>query len=164
MIHKLSRGRYRLEVLTLSCFIPDIEVPILYLLGFQPARLILHSIIGTVILSPVVIMLIKPIYYRILRAMRINVNPEEVNHILEASILGSLSHVFLDALHHDYNPLLWPLTSESMDILILFGNWILATYILHAIFIFLTVILFIKAWRKSNGFLDTIKTMLSKDY
>lgn len=57
--------------------------------------------------------------------------------------LGCITHVFLDALHHNYNPLLYPFTAESFDFFVLFGEYIYATITIQTILItlFTTIII-----------------------
>ncbi|MHA1595865.1 MAG: hypothetical protein ACTSXX_14225, partial [Candidatus Baldrarchaeia archaeon] len=61
--------------------------------------------------------------------------------------IGALLHVFVDLFHHAYNPLLWPFTSESVDILVLFGNWRLASMVMHIIFGMLLLAIILVEWR-----------------
>jgi hypothetical protein len=54
--------------------------------------------------------------------------------------VGSLSHVLIDSLHHEYNPLLFPLTYNSFDALVFMNDWTLASVIIPMAFLSLLVL------------------------
>lgn len=164
-IHRLSKRRLRMETLILACFLPDIEVPILWVLGIIPSRLILHSILGSIILAPVMMYLLYPLYRYILKSLfDINYTRESILLFVISSITGSLSHVLIDTLHHPYNPLLWPFTRKSIDVLVLFGDYELASLLMHAIFIGLTVLLIYKAYKQEAKLTETIRILITGNY
>jgi len=150
LIFKVSRKKLRIDGITLGCFLPDIEVPILFTLGIYPARRILHSLIGGLLLGPLITIIMFPVYIFILKLLGYRERIKLNTNFLISVELGILSHIILDALHHPYNPLFWPLTSNSVNIFILFGNWLLASYLLHLIFVPISLIIFLVQFRRDN--------------
>ncbi len=162
LINKVSGNKLKLDYVTLSVFLPDIEIPILFLLGYYPYRLILHSIIGSLVFSFPTLLLLWPIYrFFILETLGIEVRLDNMYNVFIGSVIGSLSHVFLDALHHDYNPLLWPFSLQSIDAIVLFNNWRLASEILNFVFLVITLILFLDTFNKKKSLIETIRSMIS---
>ncbi len=119
LIHRASRGRLSLPALTVGCFTPDLEIPVLlYLTGSRVHdRLVLHSIVGSstigVLVSISILIFLSPV---ILRASGVEGPWRRVSwlNVAVSCLLGNLSHVFLDVTCHTYNPLLWPITSRSV--------------------------------------------------
>ncbi len=73
--------------------------------------------------------------------------------LITACLGGGTLHVLVDSLHHEYNPTLYPFVNESFDALVLFGNWQLASMIVHSIFFVLLITIFIwEAVKETNGF------------
>ncbi len=137
ILNRAGRGRLSLTGLVVGSFLPDIEVPVLLLIGFEYPhdRLVLHSIVGCLLFSWIIAAIALPFYGLFVEKL-LNVKFEEkltLNFLVSAEI-GALFHVFVDLFHHAYNPLLWPFSSESVDTLVLFGNWRLASIVMHVIF------------------------------
>ena len=68
-----------------------------------------------------------------------------------SSIIGVLGHVLIDSTHHEYNPLLFPFSFESIDYFVLFGNWHFATilvYVLFSTFVLIIIIRELKIGKK----------------
>jgi len=150
LIYRSSKRKLSIETLSFGAFLPDIEIPVLFLIGVHPTRRVLHSIIGSLFLAPLVSVLLYKIYLIFLygnwRDSKFKFN---IKWLLGIE-LGSISHVFLDALHHSYNPLLWPLTDASFDYFVLFGNWYIATYILQTLFFISTMYMFLREFLIQN--------------
>jgi membrane-bound metal-dependent hydrolase YbcI (DUF457 family) len=72
--------------------------------------------------------------------------------------IGSLSHVLIDALHHEHNPLFFPFTYISFDALVFMNDWALASVIIPIAFLSLLV-LFVVAELK-NGTKDIWRRLL----
>ncbi len=119
LIHRASRRRLSLPALTVGCFTPDLEIPVLlYLTGSRAHdRLVLHSIIGSstigVLLSLSILMLVSPVILR-LSGVEGSWRRTSWLNVAVSCLIGNLSHVFLDVTCHTYNPLLWPITSKSV--------------------------------------------------
>ncbi|HUW48109.1 MAG TPA: hypothetical protein VMW36_05130, partial [Patescibacteria group bacterium] len=65
-------------------------------------------------------------------------------------LLGSLSHVLIDSLHHEYNPLLFPFTCESCNALVFMNDWVLASMIIPLSFLALLVFFVVKEVRRGT--------------
>ena len=147
-IHKISRRKLSLPGLVIGSAIPDIETPILFLIGLYPPfnRLVLHSLIGSLALSWIIGLILLPLYRMFIEKIlskKFKHEHSTVNYAFSV-LLSSEIHLITDSLHHPYNPLFWPITSESIDALILLGDWILASMIMQVIFklSLLTIIIF----------------------
>lgn len=135
---KASRGRFYLPALALSSFIPDLEIPVLVALGFKYPynRLVMHSILGAFTLDVALTLLMLPLYLSA-AGLLLKVKPPGTSSLATvcfSALIGSTSHVLLDAMHHRYNPLFYPFTSASIDVLVLFGDWFTASLALQALF------------------------------
>jgi len=141
LMYKASRGRLSYPGLLIGCFLPDLEIPVLIILGYplSYARLVLHSIIGSLMFSWIIAYFILPIHRSVIRKL-VGIKPSiEVSKYLVSVEISSLVHVLVDSLHHGYNPLLWPLTSSNITTLILFNNYELASTIMHILFLIMTI-------------------------
>ncbi|MEM4298240.1 MAG: DUF4184 family protein [Nitrososphaerota archaeon] len=108
---KLRFKRLSFAALTLGAMVPDLENPILYLLGFYPWRLITHSFFGTFTVDLFTTILLLKILSRLrIERMGLNgFNDFKLNgYVLFSAFLGSLSHVLVDWTHHSHNPLFQP--------------------------------------------------------
>lgn len=161
-INKLN-SKLSLPGLLVGSIIPDIEVLILYYLtNGSSDRLLFHSIIGSItigtILSVGIVVFLYPSFVSFLFKI-------DKNYILKKCVfsktliglclIGNLSHVLIDATHHQYNPLLYPISSNSFDLLRISSNRIFDTLIITGILsiIFLAFLVFSlkdknKFWKK----------------
>ncbi len=142
LLYKYYREKLSFPGLLIGSFLPDLEVPVLVLLGYEIdyARLVLHSIMGSILFSWIIGLALLPIYGFIPR-MLLDQNIEiDVRKYILSVELGSIIHVLIDAMHHKYNPLLWPITSENITFLIPFGKQEEMHLLLHVIFLILTAI------------------------
>mgnify|MGYP000232781809 CR=1 FL=1 len=140
LLYKINRNKLSYSGLLIGSFLPDLEVPILVLLGYEiyRARLILHCIIGVILFSWAIGLMILPIYRIIVKKLiGRNISVKYLNYIASVE-LSSLIHVIIDAMHHKYNPLLWPITVNNITTLIPFGKQEAMHIILHASFLILT--------------------------
>ncbi len=142
LLYKCCRERLSYPGLLIGSFLPDLEVPVLVMLGYEIdyARLVLHSIIGSILFSWIIGLALLPIYRFILRMLLgQNIEIDIMKYILSVE-LGSIIHVLIDAMHHKYNPLLWPIMNQNIAILIPFGAQEETHIILHIVFLILTII------------------------
>mgnify|MGYP000203289038 CR=1 FL=1 len=153
IVWRISGRRLSLPSLTVASMIPDIEVPILVLMGCQYpyTRLLTHSFLGSLTVDVVLTLIFTPIYLKGLRCIGINApKMQDLKLAIISAFPGTLSHVFIDSMHHIYNPLLYPITTHSFDAFVLFGNWYLASIILQAVFLFALVAIFLWEMRSAN--------------
>ncbi len=142
LLYKAFKNKLSYPGLLIGSFLPDIEVPILMILGYEVdyARLVLHSIIGAFLFSWIIGLIMLPFYKLILRIFNVGNISIRVSTYALSIELGALIHVLIDSMHHKYNPLLWPITSENITILIPFGKQEEMHLLLHIVFLSLTII------------------------
>ena len=76
-----------------------------------------------------------PVYSKVVRRI-LNVKLGKISmfkYALSVEV-SALIHVLIDSMHHEYNPLLWPITVENVDEFVLFGNWLKASIFMHTLF------------------------------
>jgi hypothetical protein len=120
------KSRFRklhFAALTVGAVIPDVEPLIAWIFGWSvfcgldfpcslaPDRLVLHSIMGAITIDiALTIIFVKMIGK--LGLQRIGIcgftNVKTNAAFLVSAAIGSLSHVFVDWLHHPANPIFWP--------------------------------------------------------
>ena len=130
--------------LAIGSFIPDAECLVFSLLAWaglldqskpyvEARRLVLHSILGSITLGALIsIPIVMALYEFFRNSLGEFEKPGPVNLYI-SSALGALSHVLLDALHHHYNPLLFPFTWNSVNVLVPLGDYWLGTIIAYSI-------------------------------
>lgn len=108
--------------LIVGSFIPDIEIPVIRLLGgsdiLPSNRLILHSLIGAATLGTLISLIGIILLYPTIISRVFKIDKERVEKQCTFSIalavsclLGAISHVLLDVVNHSYNPVFWPFQS-----------------------------------------------------
>lgn len=156
----LFKRRLPLAPLVLANMLPDLEVPFIYILSriglirvdsVIVDRLVLHSIMGGLILTPIILMILYPFYTRIIKSI-IGVECVRISStkLVIAGSIGGLSHVLLDAVHHPYNPLLFPLTSVTVNSLII-GDYQVTGIVLHIVFAIILIGLFVYGYLRYGG-------------
>src|SRR5919109_1442458 len=115
--------KLQLAALTVGALIPDIEPLVAWIFGWSvfcgwdfpcslaPERLVLHSILGALTIDTILTMLfVKMIGKLSLEkwGMRGFTNVKMDAAFFASAAIGSLSHVFVDRLHHPANPIFWP--------------------------------------------------------
>ncbi len=172
VIWLLLRRRYPLHILVLSSMIPDLEVPLIYALssakilvvpGYNYVdRLILHSILGGLVLVPLLTVMLIPVYLKALRLLGVECPCTSIRTYLGLGALGGIGHVLIDATHHDYNPLLYPLTTKSIDVLVPWDNALEASIIAHIVFATACLVIVLKYYVESGKCLrKTIALLLN---
>jgi len=143
-LKKILRDKIRFPGLIVGCFTPDLEIPFIYLftraIGIGPYdRLILHSIIGGLIFGTLIALLLtRFLYVPVVRFFTdVRENDYEYTKVnfkqVVSAVIGVESHVFIDSLHHPYNPLLWPFSLENVSIFLISQNIFFASIIVHII-------------------------------
>ncbi len=106
-------------VLVIGCMIPDLEIPLLALMGYTIPRGIAHSIIGALTIDSFITLVIAKLFYSIKKVKEILGINDRLNTSLFYSwmiaSIGALTHVSIDYLHHTYNPILWPFSYEYIE-------------------------------------------------
>jgi len=170
LIHRISR-RYRLKLnfpgLIVGSLIPDLEIPFFYFFtsSLTHNRLILHSILGGIFLGTLISVLLTVYVYPsiIQKIFRLKATKENFKFSLTlvfSCLIGVLSHIFLDSLHHQYNPLFYPFTTQTINGLVLFHDPGKATLTIHLVLLVIAVFIIGYELRKGldifwrNMFLD----------
>jgi membrane-bound metal-dependent hydrolase YbcI (DUF457 family) len=144
--------------LTMGAVIPDIEPLIAWMAGWSvfcgvdfpcslsPDRLVLHSLIGAttidVILTIIFVKMIGKLGIERLGIYGFN-NVKINTAFFVSAAIGSLSHVFVDWLHHPENPIFWPFLVDGSyyvpGILVIFMEVLPASIIVAVIASTITV-------------------------
>lgn len=134
IINKIFKGNPCLAFLSLSSMVQDLELVFLYLLGIEWPynRWILHSLFGSLTFDLILGLILTLLLFFLIRKIFKFEFDMRLRYIdIALGAFCSLSHVFVDALHHAYNPLLVPFFNESYDGLVLMGDSVKASYIMQ---------------------------------
>ena len=147
-----------LPALLVSTMVPDLEIPFTYLLtGGLQHRLVLHSVLGAATLGTFLSVLSTIFLYPPVVSLFFKFNKEQVEEkcrfsgtLVVLCFVGILSHVFIDSLHHEFNPVFYPFAKESFDALILTNDWAFATVIVTSVLLALLIFFFVDEIRKGT--------------
>jgi len=158
VINKLN-PKLCLPALLVGSMIPDIEVIILYYLtNGSIDRLIFHSIIGSITIGTIVSIGVVVLIYPSIVSYLFKIDKNYIKNkckfsktLIGLCLIGNLSHVLIDATHHKYNPLLYPISNTSIDFLRISSNRVFDTLIIAgALSIIFLVFLFFSLRDKKN--------------
>ena len=160
------RPSLSLPALIVSTAVPDLEIPFIYIItGGQFGRLVLHSLLGAITLATLLSVVLTVFVYSPVVSRLFKLDRKTVKarcrfswSLLALCFLGSLSHVLIDSLHHEYNPLLFPFTFDSYDAFVFMHDWTLASLII--ILSFLALLVFFIAKEARHGTKDLWKRLL----
>lgn len=147
-----------LPALLVSTMVPDLEIPVIYLMteGLQD-RLVLHSLLGAATLGTFLSVLLTVFLYPPVISFFFKLDRERVEEKCRFSgtlvilcFVGILSHVFIDSLHHEFNPVLYPFVKESFDAFILTNDWTSASVIVTSVLLALLIFFFVDQIRKGT--------------
>ena len=144
-----------LPALIVSTAVPDLEIPFIYITtGGQFGRLVLHSLLGATTFATLLSVFLTVYAYSPIVSHLFKLDTKIVREkcrfswtLVAVCLLGSLSHVLMDALHHEHNPLLFPFTYTSFDALVLMNDWTLASVVVPLSFFALLVFFVVKEVR-----------------
>ena len=147
-----------LPALLVSTMAPDLEIPFLYVAtSGHYSRLVLHSFFGSITLATMLSVILVVFAYPSVVSFIFKIDYKTVKakcrfsrSIVALCFMGSLSHVLIDALHHEYNPLFFPFTYISFDALVLMNDWVLASVIIPIAFLSLLVLFVVIELRKGT--------------
>jgi membrane-bound metal-dependent hydrolase YbcI (DUF457 family) len=137
---------------------PDIEIPFLYVAtSGQYSRLVLHSFLGAITLATMLSVILVAFAYPTIVSYLFKIDYKTIKDrcrltwsIVAICLAGSLSHVLIDSMHHEYNPLFYPFTYSSYDALVFMNNWRLASVIIPGAFLSLLVLFVAKEVKKGT--------------
>lgn len=150
ILKRLKNGRI---ILIIGSMIPDLEIPVLVMLGYSIPRGLAHSIIGAVTIDSLLTLLSTKLLYsskKVRKILRLENNSKMgIGFLWVLASIGALSHVLIDYLHHSYNPLLWPLLPGYVEgpLTIILG-YFYASLILHIVSIMIFFLILIYAATK----------------
>lgn len=151
---------FSLPALLVGSMIPDTEVPIIYYFtNGEIDRILFHSVIGAATLGTLISVTIVVFAYPSLISwlFRIDKNHIQKNCIFSVRLIGlclvaNISHVLIDAIHHEYNPLLYPISVNSIDLLRISGNRIFDTVIVAGVLLVILIVIIVFSFRKEKDF------------
>ncbi len=108
--------RFLLPGVVVGSFIPDIEVPLMWIFFSDlPDHLFLHSLVGAVLAGTLLAVLATWFFYPPIISALFQVNKQDLKDSCSLSymlvlscLIGVLSHLLLDYPMHWFNPILWP--------------------------------------------------------
>ena len=147
-----------LPALLVSTMVPDLEIPFLYIItGGQYSRLALHSLLGAIVLAVPLSVILTVYAYSPTVSYVFKLNRKTILDrcrfswsMVAVCLVGHLSHILIDSLHHEYNPILFPFTYDSFDALVLANDWMVASFIVQLSFLSLLVFFLVKEIKKGN--------------
>jgi hypothetical protein len=153
------QGKLSLPALIVSTMTPDLEIPFIHFVtGGLHDRLVLHSLLGVAVFGTFIAVLLTVFAYRIVVSSVFRLNKTEVERkcrfsgmLVISCLVGSLSHVLIDSLHHDFNPLLYPFVNESFDALVLKNPYVSPTDLVSYPMLALLIIIFIREMGKGKA-------------
>ncbi len=160
------RPQLSLPALLVSTTVPDIEIPFFYFVtGGVHGRIVLHSLLGAATLGTFLSVFLTVFFYPPVVSFLFKLDKEKVEKkcrfsstLVGLCLFGILSHVFIDSLHHDFNPVFYPFVKESFDALMLTNDWTFATVVVTSALLVLLIFFFVYKIRK--GTRDFLMRML----
>ena len=157
-----SKNTLSLPALIVGSIISDVDILFYYLIGgsFDIGREILHSFVGVGLLGTLLSMLLTTLFYPRIVSALLGINREEVKRVcsfskttLVSSLIGGFSHVLVDSTCHNYNPLFYPFTRQSIDVLLITNDWRLSYAIVEILLLVLLLLMLIIDFskRKTKG-------------
>ncbi|MFX0011992.1 MAG: DUF4184 family protein [Candidatus Hermodarchaeota archaeon] len=115
-LSKLNK-KLNLPGLIIGSFIPDVEVPILFLffnVGIDN-HFILHSLVGALTIGTIISILVTVYIYPILTSLIFRFDKSNLKEVCRLTpilvfscMLGNIFHLLLDLIMHPYSLILWP--------------------------------------------------------
>ncbi len=97
--------------LTVGSMANDLEIPLFYLIGYYPPRLLGHSILGAFTLNIIFSIFLFWLLFKI-KIQKFGIHGFEkfnlTRNFLFSAAIGSLTHIAIDITYHEHNPTLWP--------------------------------------------------------
>ena len=152
--------KFSLPALLVGSMMPDVEVPIIYFLTNGAIdRLLFHSIIGAMtigtITSVVIVVFIYPSFVSLFFRIDKNYIKKKRSFsgtLIGLCLIGNRSHVLIDATHHTFNPILYPISDQSIDLFRFSSNRIFDTGIITVILSVIYLVYAAISLRGGKGF------------
>jgi hypothetical protein len=141
LLHKLGSLQLSLPALIVGSFVPDLEVPFVWLYTQNQDRLVLHSFLGALTLgTAIAVALTVLVYPRFVGAIfPIDKAKAKEKCALSLSVIvsctiGCLGHVLLDLVNHVSDPLFWPFLAPTASPFVpLLGGEVMASVVVHGL-------------------------------
>jgi membrane-bound metal-dependent hydrolase YbcI (DUF457 family) len=142
----------------------------MFFIGYLPPynRGFLHSFLASLTIDPILALFLTPFSLFLIKKI-FNFSYSIKDFIIKLnfkdyilSVLSSFSHVLIDSLHHLYNPVFMPFTKKSFNKLLLFNDWVKASFIMQFIFGALSIAILIYESEKAKSFKAFIESTLVK--
>ena len=140
----------------------------MFFIGYLPPynRGFLHSFLASLTIDPILALFLTPFsLFLIKKTFNFSYSVKDFiiklnfkDYIL--SVFSSFFHVLIDSLHHLYNPVFIPFTKKSFNRLLLFNDWVKASFIMQ--FIFGALAILIHEGEKAKSFKAFIESTLIK--
>ena len=164
LFHKAS-DKLSFPALVVSSILPDLETVLetgllLTVGGSFHRGFVLHSLLGAVTVGLIAAVALTVYLYPPVVSYVFRVDKKTVASkchfslgLVVSCLIGIVAHVFIDTMHHEYNPFLFPFSHSSLDALVLFGDWVQATFVMQVIFVALSLgVLLYELHRGIDGF------------
>jgi membrane-bound metal-dependent hydrolase YbcI (DUF457 family) len=153
LIPKLS-----LPALLVSTMAPDLEIPLIYAAtSGQYSRLVLHSLLGAITLATTLSVVLVAFAYPPVVSYLFKIDIKTIKDrcrlswsLVAICLVGGISHVLIDSLHHRYNPLFYPFTYSSYDAFVFMNDWALASVVIPIAFLSLLVLFVAREIKKGT--------------
>ena len=149
--------RFSLPGLIVGSILPDFDILIHYVTRGTVGREALHSVVGAGVLGTFVATLVVVLVYPVAVSMVFGLKNEDMRPVCRLStklvasaFVGGLSHILVDATCHTYNPLLYPFTRQSIDVLLLTSDWGYSYLLVELLLIGLLMTILFRLWRKGT--------------
>ncbi|MEM2869329.1 MAG: DUF4184 family protein [Thermoplasmata archaeon] len=134
-------ARFDFFALSVGSVIPDLECPFLYILTWDrwKSRGLMHSLLGSITVDlgltiALVLFAVPPLLRKLEGRLKnkrwfffagVDLRSQKPSIFVTSSsaLIGTVSHVLLDTLHHPYNPLSFPVESYYGFNLVPFGDF-----------------------------------------
>jgi hypothetical protein len=163
ILHKFFSKESNLSFLGLTALVQDLELVFLSFLGIEWPynRWILHSLFGAVTFDLLLAFIFTPLWIFLIRKLfKLKLFFKFRKFDMPLGMLSSFSHVFIDAIHHQYNPIFAPFSSKSYNELVIFGDWIKASFIIQPIFSAIFFMIIIYEIRKNSSIKEFVSSFL----
>ena len=125
-----STKRFSLPGLIVGSIMPDLNILITYVTRGMVGREALHSIVGAGTLGTFLATFVVVLVYPVAVSTIVGLKREDMRAVCRPSaklvasaFVGGLSHILVDATCHPYNPLFYPFTRQSIDVLLFTSDW-----------------------------------------
>ncbi len=135
--------------------LPDLDILIHHATRGTVGREALHSVVGAGTLGTFITTLVVVLVYPVAVSTVFGLKYEDVKSVcrfttklVASAFVGGLSHILVDATCHAYNPLFYPFTQQSIDVLLLTSDWGYSYLLVEVLLIGLLMTILFRLWRK----------------